>query len=313
MTTPSNFAPENPMAPQPNAALPETRPLYWSIRRELWENRSIYIAPVAVAAVVLCGSMISLHGLSHDAPDFAAMTPQQQLVELAMPYSHAFFLVMLTGIIVGLFYSLDALYSERRERSILFWKSLPVSDLTTVLAKASIPFVVLPLVVFVVTVVTHFLMRLLTTASLLIHKESIAPQWQQLPLLQIEVVFFYGLVVTTLWFAPLYAWAMLVSGWARRAAVLWAVLPPLAIAVFEKIAFHTSHCGRWLLSRLVGFAPDAFSFTTPSGETIDPHFIPLTQLTPGRFLSSPGLWIGLVIAVAFMVAAVRLRRYREPM
>ena len=39
---------------------------------------------------------------------------------------------------------------------------------------------------------------------------------------------------------------------------------------------------------------------------------PMTHLTPGNFLSSPGLWIGLAIAAAFLAAAVRLRRYREP-
>ena len=59
-----------------------------------------------------------------------------------------------------MFYCLDALYGERRDRSILFWKSLPVSDLTTVLSKASIPIVVLPLLTFAVTVATQLIMLL---------------------------------------------------------------------------------------------------------------------------------------------------------
>jgi hypothetical protein len=62
----------------------------------------------------------------------------------------------------------------------------------------------------------------------------------------------------------------------------------------------------------MGFAPDAFAFHTPDGLPVDPHFIPVAALTPGRFLGTPGLWVGLVFAAIFLAAAVRLRRYREP-
>ena len=89
--------------------------------------------------------MISLIWLPRSMRELAAQHPVNQQVALAMPYSHAAMLLMVTAFIVGVFYSLDALHGERRDRSILFWKSLPVSDLTTVLSKASIPLVVLPL------------------------------------------------------------------------------------------------------------------------------------------------------------------------
>jgi ABC-2 type transport system permease protein len=90
------------------------------------------------------------------------------------------------------------------------------------------------------------------------------------------------------------------------------VFPLLAIGLFERIAFRTSHFGSLLKDRLYGFAMDAFSFHTPDGTPIDPHFIPLAQITPGKFLSSTGLWVGLAFAAVFIAAAVRLRRYREP-
>jgi ABC-2 type transport system permease protein len=115
-----------------------------------------------------------------------------------------------------------------------------------------------------------------------------------------------------LWHAPIYAWLLLVSGWARRATFLWAVLPLLAVGVFERIAFRTTHFANLLHRRLLGFAWDAFNFKTPDGAPIDPHFVPLTQLTPGKFLTTPGLWIGLIFAAIFLAAAVRLRRNREP-
>ena len=70
--------------------------------------------------------------------------------------------------VVGVFYCLDALHGERRDRSILFWKSLPVSDLTTVLSKASIPLVILPLITFAIVIATQLIMLLLSSAAMLI-------------------------------------------------------------------------------------------------------------------------------------------------
>jgi ABC-2 type transport system permease protein len=315
MTTPSNAMPE-PISSQrvAPAALSATRPLYWSIRRELWENRSIYIAPLAAAGVGMLGFLVGLMGVSHSKHARVATEAADERILpalLAMPYSHAAWVLLLTGFIVGIFYSLDALHGERRDRSILFWKSLPVSDLTTVLAKASIPLVVLPLLVFGVTVMLQLFMLVVNSAVLSVSGGA-GKMWSQLPLFQLELVLLYGVMVMALWHAPLYAWLLLISAWAKRATFLWAVLPPLAIAAFERIAFGTSHFGSLLGNRLYGFAGEAFSFRTPDGVLIDPHFIPLAQLTPGKFLGSPGLWVGLVFAAAFLAAAVRLRRYREP-
>ncbi len=294
------------------AALPASRLLYWSIRRELWENRSIYIAPLAVACVGMLGFLVGLMGVSHSRHAAAPSDAAHQLIALAMPYSHAAWVLLLTGFIVGVFYSLDALHGERRDRSILFWKSLPVSDLTTVLAKASIPLVVLPVLVYGVSVILQLFMLVVNAAELSMKGGSDATMLGQLPFFQMQLVFLYGVMVLALWHAPLYAWLLLVSGWARRTTFLWAVLPPLGIAAFERIAFGTSHFGSLLGNRLYGFAAEAFAFHTPDGATIDPHLIPLTQLTPWKFLGSPGLWVGLVFAAVFLAAAVRLRRYREP-
>ena len=289
------------------------RPFYWSVRRELWENRSIYIAPLAVAALGLSGFVFTLiHPPKSKDMGLAAINPSFDPTGLAMPYSHAAMLLLLTAFIVVFFYCLDALYGERRDRSILFWKSLPVSDLTTVLAKASIPLVVLPLTVFAITIVMQLSMLLLSAATLLMTGGSVATWWRQLPLFQLQAVLLYTLAVVSLWYAPIYAWLLLISAWARRTTFLWAVLPPMAIALVELIAFHTTHFGLLLQERFFGFAPRAFAFRKPDGSLIDPHFIPVTQITPGRFLGSPGLWIGLVFAAVFLAAAIRLRRYREP-
>src|SRR2546427_1364347 len=138
------------------APMPETRPMRWSLRRELWENRSIYMAPLIVAAVVLFGFMISTIGMPGRRRALLMLAPAQQRATVGMPYHIAATMLILTALIVGVFYCLDALHGERRDRSILFWKSLPVSDRTIVLAKASIPLVVLPLLIFAIIVTTQF-------------------------------------------------------------------------------------------------------------------------------------------------------------
>jgi ABC-2 type transport system permease protein len=284
------------------SAISATRPMYWSVRRELWENRSIYIAPLAVSAVVLFGFLIATLGRAMSVPD-----PARRAAVLTEPNTFAALLIMGTAFIVGVFYCLDALHGERRDRSILFWKSLPVSDLTTVLSKASIPFLVLPLVSIVLILATQLIMLLLSTAVLLGSGLSVTTLWTPAPLFRMSVMLLYHLLaVHVLWYAPIYAWLLLVSGWARRAAFLWAALPWLAICIVEKIAFNTSHFVNMLGYRFSGAAAGG----SLNADTVSMD--PLMQLTPGKFLSNPGLWIGLAVAAAFLAAAVRLRRYEGP-
>jgi ABC-2 type transport system permease protein len=308
MNPPSNAMPESSVESRviaPAAISPGQR-MYWSVRRELWESRSIYIAPLAVAALFLFGFLISLIHLPDKMRAASALDPAKQHELLAQPYDFAAVLIMATTFIVAVFYCLDALHGERRDRSILFWKSLPVSDLTTVSAKMSIPLVVLPLLTFAITVVTQWIMLLLSTVVLLGSGLSVAPLWTHSSLFQMWLMLLYHLLaIHALWYAPIFAWLLLVSTWARRMAFLWAALPLLAIGVVEKIAFNTSHFAATLGNRLGGSEGAGF---TAGGMSMDP----LAHLNAGQFLISSGLWIGLALAAAFLAAAVRLRRYQGP-
>lgn len=289
------------------AVMATTRPLYWSVRRELWENRSLYIAPLAVAAVILFGFLINTIGLPHRLLDLWGLDPAEQRKHVALPYDMAAGLMMLTGMIVGAFYCLDALYGERRDRSILFWKSLPVSDLTAVLAKASVPLVILPAIIFSITVATQWIMLMLNSAVFLAKGMSLIGLWSQVAFFQSSLLLLYHLyAVHALWHAPFYGWMLFVSSWARRATLLWATLPVIAIAALEKILFNTTHFVGLLGYRLSGGGEDAL--TTPNSMPMDPT----THLTPLRFLSTPGLWMGLLFTALCVLAAVRLRRSRGP-
>jgi ABC-2 type transport system permease protein len=288
--------------------LAATRPLYWSVRRELWENRSITIAPLIVTGVFLFGFLISTMTLPRRMHAALALDPAKQRAAVVMPYSFVAALLILTAFIVGAFYCLDALHSERRDRSILFWKSLPVSDRTTVLAKASIPLVVLPMLTFVLTVSAQLIMLLMSTAALAGKGPALATLWSDLPLFRMSLALVYGLITIALWHAPIYAWLLLVSGWARHAAFIWAILPLAAINIFERIAFRSSSFCSLLQYRLFGWFAQGFVGVARGNVQSDP----LMAITPGRFLSTPGVWIGLALAAVFLAAAVRLRRARGP-
>ncbi len=154
-----------PLSPGPLSPVPlsPTRPMYWSIRRELWENRSIVFAPLIATALVMFGLFVSTMTLPHRLRAIPAADALRQRAAVAKPFDFAPVPVILTALLVGVFYCLDALHGERRDRSILFWKSLPVSDRTTLLSKASIPLVVLPVYCFVIVVITQVLMMALAT------------------------------------------------------------------------------------------------------------------------------------------------------
>ncbi len=315
MNTPSPALPEirdESGVPASSSKLSATRPFYWCVRRELWENRSIYIAPLIAAGVVLFGYAISAIGLAQRRRALLLLDPVQQRAHIEMPYDIVAMMIMFTAFIVGVFYCLDALYGERRDRSILFWKSLPVSDLTALLAKVSVPIVFLPLITFAIIEATHLVMMLMSTVILLPQGLG-STTWRVLPFFQLSVVLLYGLITMALWQAPIFGWLLLVSAWVRRATFLWAVLPWLAICAIEKIAFNTSYFALMLGRRMTGNFEDAFVVVKhPHGAAVA-LVDRLTQLDPVKFFSSPGLWIGLVFAVAFFTAAVQLRRYRGPL
>jgi ABC-2 type transport system permease protein len=296
-------------APPPRV-LAKTRPFYWSVRREIWENRSIYIAPAAIAIVVLVGLLIGAINLPHHVDRMVAtLDAPKRAMAAAVPFAAASAVILIASFIVGFFYCLGTLQGERRDRTILFWKSLPVSDLTTVMAKAAIPMVVLPLVTFVVVVVTELIIVL---ASFIILPTVGFPAnalLTQFPLLSTWADLAYILVCLALWHAPIWGWLMLVSGWARRATFLWAIGPPLAIAVFERLAFGTEYVDAVLRNRFTGALTLAFGSRLDGKGHIE---IDPDRLDPVRFFSSPGLWIGLVVAAGLFAAVVWQRRYRTP-
>ena len=286
----------------------EVRPFYWSVRRELWENRAIYMAPLLVIAVVMAGFLFSLFSLPRTVLRAAAPGGAKAAQVLHMPYAAAAGALFVAAFVVAVFYCLSALQGERRDRSLLFWKSLPVSDVTTVLSKAAIPLVVQPLIVLIVAIAAHLAMLALSTVVLLANGISPALLWGRLDLPLIWTMLPYGLAVNVLWDVPLYAYLILVSAWARRMTFVWAVAPPLGLCLFEFLAFRTKHLWGLLDSRVFGGYAEAFTIGGKGQAPIRG----LSDVDPMRFLANPGLWTGLVFGAACLAACVWLRRRSEP-
>jgi ABC-2 type transport system permease protein len=278
---------------------------WWSLRRELWESRWIYLAPLVVAALFLIGFAIGLRNLPAEMQAALPLDPAKQRSALAGPYDFVAGLLMATQIVVSVFYCVDALYGERRDRSILFWKSLPVSDGITMLAKACVPLVIIPVVTVIATFLTMLIMLAAGSAVLAASGQSVAVLWTQVGLFRTSFLILYHMVtVHALWQAPFFGWFFFVSAWAPRAPFIWAFLPPIAVAYLEKIAFHSTHFVSLLQHRLAGNGMEAL--TTSGAFPTEPGI----HLTPIRFVLAPGLWIGFAITFAFLFAAVRLRRSR---
>jgi ABC-2 type transport system permease protein len=190
----------------------KTRPFYWSVKRELWENRSIYIAPLIVAVVVLFGFLVSTSGLPERRRAVLLLDPAKARAAIEIPYNVAAMMLIFTAFIVGVFYCLDALHGERRDRSILFWKSLPVSDEATVASKLFVGLIVVPVGTFVVALVTSLLFAAIWNLRASFGHSPDLVLWDTVALFKVQILMLLGLMVSILWYAPLVACLVLAPG-----------------------------------------------------------------------------------------------------
>jgi ABC-2 type transport system permease protein len=286
------------------------RPYFRSLRRELWENRFVSVGPLVVACVVVFATLIStMVTLSRSVAKVANPGIADVHSAVFKGFSVAPAPIMFASFLVGFFYCIDALYGERRDRSILFWKSLPLSDRTVVLAKMSVPMMLLPLIALALSIAVQAILLVATTLALGASGVPLAPAWDRLHFFTGIPIMVYGLTVHALWFAPIYGWLLLVSAWSRRAPIVWAVLPVLAIGIVERIVFSSSHWAKLLGYRFTGAMKEGFDFKSKAHEGDVTHY---SQLLVANFLTTPGLWLGLAFAALCLAGAVRMRQLREP-
>lgn len=301
-----DMAPEARVTAATSATYPWTRVFGWQIRRELWEHRSIYLAPLAGAGFALIGFLLSAWKLPKAMQ--AALIDPKKVDHLMMPFAFVSMAALLLGLLAAAFYSLEALHGERRDRSILFWKSLPVSDRISVLAKAAVPLLATPAsilaVVFPGTLVVLVLMSLIAMGSGI----DVGAMWSRMDLPFLWFMMVYGLAFLSLWYAPVVAWFLMVGAWAKRLPLLWATLPFMAVSIVEHTAFNSRHFYAWWVYRLGGGFGQVFAVKGRGPGYVDS----LADLDPAYTFGNPDVWLGLIAAAVFIAVAIRLRRSRSP-
>jgi len=298
------------------------------IRREVIENRSSWAVPAAFGALFVVAALLAVFGLVQFGMMDRSMTLAEIGHELDATSIYPALLVMFMPIMVVLvlvmtfvvfFYFLDALYAERKDRSILFWKSLPVSDLQVVGSKYLTGIVAIPLLTVGIFLATAILVWLIGGLTLLWAGSGAALAGGPAAMFNAMAIMVYVLLTQALWLAPVHAWLLLVSAFAKRAVLGWVVAPPALLVVAEKILLGTRHFADMIGHRMVGGFQLAFSnahsqhaiFMESDGAIVSAFPLLGDFLTPVRFLASPSLWIGIAVGVLFLAGAVWLRRWRD--
>jgi ABC-2 type transport system permease protein len=296
------------------------------LQRELWEHRSIYVTPVVVALLL---TLISLTGqVSVDGMNLvdlgivgASNVPENaraavlSLGMLALSYTFIIAMCVLT-----IFYALDSLYAERKDRSILFWRSIPSTDFETVLSKLLTAMLVIPLITFVMIVVTHLAVLLITSVWIGIRGGSgLQLIWASAPFFDNWAATLVFLLALPLWLSPFIGWFLLVSAYTKRSPFLAAFLPIVILPMLEKMLFDSAVFAEAIFVRsikmplfvdletLARLIEEAEDFATIA----DADLSLLGLMDIGGFLVHPGLWLGLIVCGLLTAAAIYVRRYRD--
>jgi ABC-2 type transport system permease protein len=276
----------------------------WLVRREFWENKAIWVLPACIGALMV---MAALFGKV----EIAMLHASDQQSETA----GVLFLLAIGGVfwvamsIYSVWYLLDCLYSDRKDRSVLFFKSLPLTDSATVYSKLFVAIIAIPLVYLAAADISALLMAFVISVRVRLVFGNVL--WHPELWLQQQALWLYVIATGILWYLPVVGWLLLVSAWAKRAVILQAVLPPLAIMLAEHLFLRTHTASLLLRDRLVG---------GPYVALHHPIHLSLAknEMTPGvwqlpdpvGFLSSADVWIGVLIGAACIAGAVQLRKRR---
>ncbi|HEX3912028.1 MAG TPA: hypothetical protein VHW71_00860 [Steroidobacteraceae bacterium] len=283
----------------------------WLLRREFWENRAIWMIPVVFGGLLLVAALFGQVSI----PRLTSPQESSEAASIFLVIVGAMFYVVMG--VYSTWYLLDCLYADRRDRSILFWKSLPVSDAATVLCKLLVGMVLVPLVYFAVADATALLAAFILSIRA---RASIGTTlWNGEAWWQVQVLWMYAILITAIWYLPVAGWLMLVSAWARRAVMLWAVLPPLLLYILERVFFGTRLVGHVIVRRLTGlpsvsFNGDKYVWTHGAGVVDNGGASAVTVwqlINPSGFFTSAETWIGVAVGVALIVLAVQLRMRRS--
>jgi len=295
------------------------------IKREFWEHRSMWVTPAAIASIVVLGTLTTLMFAGDFAKEldlaiFGAQNIAGDMERKAMltgffVMSSPLFLLALMILIV--FYTLDSLYAERKDKSILFWRSLPVTDAETVISKLLTALILVPTITLAAVFATHVINLIVTSiwvsmkggdASVLI--------WGSVSLLDNWFAAIIVMYSACIWMSPFIGWFLFVSGYTKRAPLLMAFLPLILIPMVEGIFLRSAHFAEAVWGRLAqiplfsGIDIEAI-FDDDRPHLNEEMISLLSTIDLGKFVTSIDTWIGIVVCGLLTTAAIYVRRYRD--
>jgi len=293
------------------------------IRRELWEHRSIFITPAAIAGVialaVLTGQMsISAYGGEVDLAITGASNadPAHRRAALMAAFGAITGIFAVGAGIVMIFYSLDSLYSERKDKSILFWRSLPITDAETVVSKLIVALLVIPAAALAGTFATHLLFMIISSVWIMFEGGNAGHLiWSAAPVFDVWGAAILTAMATTIWMSPFIGWFFFVSAYTRRMPLLMAVMPLIVLPLVEIAILPTKILAKTIWSRftdmpLAGMNLEDVFNDGALAELHEENVSMLAALDMGRFFTSPAVWAGIVVCGLLVTAAIYVRRFR---
>ncbi len=268
------------------------RTFIWSVRRELWEHRWVYLVPLllggALMAVGAWQTGVNVSGFDAAANPMSASVARR----LSLGLDTTARMILLVGVVVAFVYCAEALHSERHDRSILFWKSLPVGDGMAIAGKAAVPLLFIPALSFALVLACQVVARVTFAGTGGRFQSALASPGAAI----VEAA------VGALWISPLYAWILLVSARARRAVLLVALAPAMLVSMSERLTTSGNTISQALFHRGIGRY-------WPRGHLDLVGGIDALAMAPATaLLRSPSLWMGAVVAALLLVGVVRARR-----
>lgn len=293
-----------------------TLQLTTSIKRELWEYKKIFQwIPIGLAVLFICSPIIGY--ILSDLPGgqwlirferISDLSNTENFSQVVFGFISVLFIpfVMVSGI-VQLYYFIACLFDERRDLSILFWRSLPVSDAMNIGVKLLVGALVLPAIFLLAATATLFVFLLVIFIGCIIlsvgYDISLWALWTNSGVVGHLFTSWSSLLPYTLWMFPIYAWLMLVSIFANKAPFLWAILPVIIVLLVESFFVHYFN----LDSRF--FAETLMNYFAISQNAIDIYTNKHTSITvvPFSVMKDKISVVAILIGAGFMYATYWLR------
>ncbi|GGX05549.1 hypothetical protein [Undibacterium macrobrachii] len=320
---------------------PYLQTLGWLVKREYWENKSWFFWGPLVITLSICLAYFSVNLLAspwriHDslmndtvlmqkepfaAKEFSSMFIASTVEAMPIRFQLVIFFILGIGAVISILYLMSSLYSERMDRSILFWKSLPISDWQTIFSKCSFPLLILPAMLWLIATASFFIfISLYAFISVFTSVNMVEPLLlnREMYLTPLKILALFPVYV--LWALPSVAWYLMISAWAKSRVFPWAIGVPILSVLFLAFInqiFKFEWDVRWyalhVIARLVtGVFPASWLFEQRN-IGLPEHYFSLQNITHQAWLAMQGtsLWIGVVAGILMLFVAVRLRQFNE--